>query len=189
MRAVRDVNAGDDHWGTPLHAAVGEGHVAVVDWLLSRAGADVDAANRDMCTPLHESVRWADARTTAILLARGASPAKRTKRGLTPLHVAVAGFGSSSRASAAAASALSIHGYVDDGSSSAGVRADPKRDCGGAGRSRTAIGTTFARTRRVGTTSSTRSSRCSPRATWTRGASKGEARRCTWRRDGGTRGG
>lgn len=120
-----DVNARDDHWGTPLHAAVGEGHAAVVDWLLARAGADVDAANRDMCTPLHESVRWADARVTAILLARRASPAKRTKRGLTPLHVAVAGFGASSRASAAAASALSIHGYVDESSFSAG--ADPKR--------------------------------------------------------------
>ena len=86
-----DVNARDDHWGTPLHAAVGEGHVAVVDWLLAHAGADVDAANRDMCAPLHESVRWADARVTAILLSRGASPAKRTRRGLTPLHVAVAG--------------------------------------------------------------------------------------------------
>ena len=33
-----DVNARDDHWGTPLHAAVGEGHVAVVDWLLARRG-------------------------------------------------------------------------------------------------------------------------------------------------------
>ena len=35
------MNARDDHWGTPLHAAVGEGHVAVVDWLLADAGADV----------------------------------------------------------------------------------------------------------------------------------------------------
>ena len=110
------MNARDDHWGTPLHAAVGEGHVAVVDWLLADAGADVDAANRDMCAPLHESVRWADARVTAILLSRGASPAKRTRRGLTPLHVAVAGFGATSRASAAAASALSLHGFVGDDS-------------------------------------------------------------------------
>ena len=118
-----DVNARDDHWGTPLHAAVGEGHVAVVDWLLAHAGADVDAANRDMCSPLHESVRWADARVTAILLSRGASPAKRTRRGLTPLHVAVAGFGATSRASAAAASALSLHGFVGDDS----TRGDSKR--------------------------------------------------------------
>ena len=113
-----DVNARDDHWGTPLHAAVGEGHVAIVDWLLDAGGADVDAADRDMCTPLHESVRWADARVTSVLLARGASPAKRTKRGLTPLHVAVAGFGATSRASAAAASALSLHGFDDSRSDS-----------------------------------------------------------------------
>ncbi len=118
-----DVNARDDHWGTPLHAAVGEGHVAVVDWLLANAGAVVDAADRDACAPLHESVRWADARVTAILLSRGASPAKRTRRGLTPLHVAVAGFGATSRASAAAASALSLHGYVGDDSE----RGDSKR--------------------------------------------------------------
>ena len=83
--------------------------MACVDWLLDR-GADPNAADKNMETALHVSDRWADARVTASLLSHGASPAKCTKRGLTPLHLAVSGAGAQSRASASAVSSLSVYG-------------------------------------------------------------------------------
>jgi uncharacterized protein len=51
-----DVNAVNRYKSTPLHLALGNGHVEVIDLLLEK-GADVNAVDRYKSTPLHLALR------------------------------------------------------------------------------------------------------------------------------------
>jgi ankyrin repeat protein len=73
----------DEHWNTPLHYAVREGHRNVVELLLVN-GADVSAKNKDGNMPLHY---WGGHREVAeLLLAHGAKVNAKGQLGDTPLH-------------------------------------------------------------------------------------------------------
>ena len=51
-----DMNAGDDHFRTPLHIAASRGRVDATSWLASLPGIDVNAVDIDGFTPLDDAV-------------------------------------------------------------------------------------------------------------------------------------
>lgn len=75
-----------DHPGTLLHHAAGGQHLAVVSTLLD-LGAAVDAAT--WATPLHLAVSYGRTENARRLLEAGAAFDARTRRGTTPLAMAV----------------------------------------------------------------------------------------------------
>ena len=85
--AARDLESGD----TPLHIACSQGHITVLQALLS-AGAPVNATDRYGNTPLHAACRLSSsevaAATVRLLLAARAPVWVANQSGSTPLHVA-----------------------------------------------------------------------------------------------------
>ena len=76
---------------TALYAAVGGGHVGVVQLLL-KAKAQAHVVDSDGLTPLHEAANGGDVDLVKLLLAHGAR-AKHAAHstGATPLHMAAVG--------------------------------------------------------------------------------------------------
>ena len=81
-----DVNANNDHGGTPLHyAAYRNDNSAVIEALLE-AGADVNAKNEYGETPLHWAGFNENAAVTEALLNADADVYAKIVGGKTPLH-------------------------------------------------------------------------------------------------------
>jgi cytohesin len=77
-------NCTTEHGSTPLHVAVDNGLLQVVQLLLKEK-ADVNSACDDGITPLHVAARQGQREIAELLLSQGADINVRTKRGVTPL--------------------------------------------------------------------------------------------------------
>ncbi len=99
LSAGADPNSAANHRrGAPLHyAADGRGvhpswnparQVKIIELLL-RAGADINAQDKNGATPLHRAVRTRTAAGVHCLLKTGADPTLRNNSGSTPFHLAV----------------------------------------------------------------------------------------------------
>ena len=75
------------HFGTPLHASVIGGHLAISQ-LLFEHGADINSRGLDNWTPLHEASRLGHLKIAKWLLNHGADVNAQEKDGWTPLYVA-----------------------------------------------------------------------------------------------------
>ncbi len=75
--------------GTPLHAAVVKGYLAVTEFLLAN-GADVNAPDALRQLPLHLAAAGGHKRICERLIAEGADVNAADHRGFTPLHLAAA---------------------------------------------------------------------------------------------------
>lgn len=82
-----DLNIGDDHAFSLLHWASKEGHVSIVDLLLSR-GARVNATNMGDDTSLHLAAAHGHREIVVKLLARKADVHATNEHGMTALHYA-----------------------------------------------------------------------------------------------------
>lgn len=71
----------------PLHLAVRQGDVAVVELIL-RHGADVSAADDRGRTPLHHAIDEGHAELARLLIDRGAPLDARDESGMTPIYMA-----------------------------------------------------------------------------------------------------
>lgn len=84
-----NVNLGRRQYGwTPLHEAASRGNKAIAELLL-KAGADVNARDRNGSTPLHRAVANKHLETAEFLLTHHADPNAKDDSGQTPLHDAV----------------------------------------------------------------------------------------------------
>jgi ankyrin repeat protein len=81
-----DVNSADKEGLTPLHHAVARNRLSAVAWLIEN-GADIHAQS-DSGTPLHAAGTFYHGRIIQFLLATGADPQAKDKKGLTPLDQA-----------------------------------------------------------------------------------------------------
>jgi ankyrin repeat protein len=93
VKAAVDAGA-EMEWANPgmcgcraVHAASSEGHKDVVAFLASR-GADVNAVDNNQETPLHLAAFGGKTSVCTTLLALGADPAAKSKRGETALDKA-----------------------------------------------------------------------------------------------------
>ena len=102
---------------TPLHAAVMQGSKAIAELLL-KAGAAVNAKDRNGNTPLHHSVQSTYQELAELLLSNKADPNERNNNGQTPLDLTKQQPGppGSEQASKSIAMADSLrrHGAADD---------------------------------------------------------------------------
>lgn len=78
---------GDEDQYSALHRACYNGHLPVVEYLIS-VGADIKACTEDGWQPLHCACRWNKADVASLLLQNGAIVNSRTHGGQTPLHLA-----------------------------------------------------------------------------------------------------
>lgn len=85
-----DLNQGDDHLFSPLHWACREGHLHIVDILLSR-GAQVNAANMGDDTPLHNAAQMGHLPIIRKLIQHKCDLNVLNEHGNTPLHYACFG--------------------------------------------------------------------------------------------------
>jgi Ankyrin repeats (3 copies)/Ankyrin repeat len=91
-------SAKNRRWSQPLHYAA-DGYLDNPFWnarrqvamirLLLKAGADIDAQDKNGATPLHRAVRTRCAAAVKCLLVAGGDPTIRNKPGSTPFHLAV----------------------------------------------------------------------------------------------------
>lgn len=88
LAAGADPNAGDDVGYTPLHVAIQQKHVEVVQLLLE-SGADPNRADKHGNVPLWTAVQnWAhDDRILLLLLNKGADPRIANNYGRSPLSI------------------------------------------------------------------------------------------------------
>ncbi len=77
----------DDDGYSALHRASYNGHVSVVEYLLS-IGMDIHGRTEEDWQPLHCACRWNKADVASLLLQNGAVLNSLTKGGQTPLHLA-----------------------------------------------------------------------------------------------------
>ena len=110
----------------PLHYAA-DGHRDSLAWnptrqvamirLLLKAGAKMDAPDKNGATPLHRAVRTRCAAAVKCLLDAGADPTIRNKPGSTPFHLAVqnTGRGSSGSEEARTAQREIIQAFLERG--------------------------------------------------------------------------
>jgi ankyrin repeat protein len=83
-----DANAQEDDHRTPLHFAVANGRLELVQILLGH-GADVNAAaGRDNRTPLHKASERGHVNIVQLLIQNGADVYARDESQSTPLHLA-----------------------------------------------------------------------------------------------------
>ncbi|KAK9499652.1 hypothetical protein O3M35_002659 [Rhynocoris fuscipes] len=82
-----DLNQGDDHGFSPLHWACKEGHIKIVELLMSR-GARINATNRGDDTPLHLAAAHGHKEIVHLLLRNKADVNFTNEHGNTPLHYA-----------------------------------------------------------------------------------------------------
>jgi ankyrin repeat protein len=83
----QDVNARGGYHGTPLHAAIAEKNVDVMQ-LLFMHGADVTALGNAGSTPLHKASRGGRLKMMELLLDRHVDVNAQDNVGTTPLHLA-----------------------------------------------------------------------------------------------------
>lgn len=99
VTAGADPNSARNHRrGRPLHYAA-DGYVLSPDWnpdrqvetihCLLKAGAEVDAQDKNGATALHRAVRTRCAAAARSLISSGADPASKNRSGSTPFHLAV----------------------------------------------------------------------------------------------------
>src|SRR2546422_8840971 len=91
-------SAKNRRWSQPLHYAA-DGYLDSPFWnarrqvamirLLLKAGANIDAQDKNGATPLHRAVRTRCAAAVKCLLDAGADPTIKNKPGSTPFHLAV----------------------------------------------------------------------------------------------------
>ncbi|XP_073975481.1 integrin linked kinase [Rhodnius prolixus] len=82
-----DMNQGDDHGFSPLHWACKEGHIKIVELLMSR-GSRINATNRGDDTPLHLASAHGHKEIVHLLLRSKADVNFTNEHGNTPLHYA-----------------------------------------------------------------------------------------------------
>lgn len=115
LAAGADPSAAANHRRSgPLHYAA-DGYITGPAWnaqrqvkmidCLVKAGADIDAADKNGATPLHRAVRTRCAAAVKRLLQLGANPTLKNKPGSTPFHLAVQNTGRGGSGAAAAKSA------------------------------------------------------------------------------------
>ena len=85
---AKDVNFTSEDRSTPLHFAVGEGHGATAQLLLSNS-ADVRAKTTRGATPLHLAAGKMSSAVVLLLLQNGADPNATSTNGDPPLHAAL----------------------------------------------------------------------------------------------------
>ena len=92
LDAGADIEAQDEHGGTPLHRAAGCSYKAAGVTALLDAGADIEARDRWGRTPLHHTAGagWHSTAVITVLLDAGADIKARDGNGQTPLHKAAA---------------------------------------------------------------------------------------------------
>jgi Ankyrin repeats (3 copies)/Ankyrin repeat len=112
--------------GQPLHYAA-DGYLDSPSWnarrqvsmirLLLKAGAIIDAQDKNGATPLHRAVRTRCAAAVKCLLEAGADPTIRNKPGSTPFHLAVqnTGRGGSGSEKARAAQCEILQAFLERG--------------------------------------------------------------------------
>lgn len=83
-----DVNAVNSSGETLLHVAASNGHVPVIEYLISK-GAKVDAKDGKRRTPLHRAAEKGHEEAVKVLLRAGANIYSQDADSLTPLHLAV----------------------------------------------------------------------------------------------------
>lgn len=122
-------SAGNRRRSQPLHYAA-DGFLDSPSWdaarqvvmirLLLKAGARLDAQDRNGATPLHRAVRTRCAAAVRCLLDEGADPTIRNKPGSTPFHLAVqnTGRGGSGSEKARTAQREIIRAFLERGVSS-----------------------------------------------------------------------
>ena len=103
------VSAANRRGSQPLHYA-SDGHLDSPSWdaraqvamirLLLKAGAKIDAQDKNGATPLHRAVRTRCAAAVKCLLDAGSDPTIRNKPGSTPFHLAVQNTGRGSSVTA-----------------------------------------------------------------------------------------
>ena len=128
------VSAANRRGSQPLHYA-SDGHPDSPSWdaraqvamirLLLKAGAKIDAQDKNGATPLHRAVRTRCAAAVKCLLDAGADPAIRNKPGSTPFHLAVqnTGRGGSGAEAARTAQREILQAFLERGVSPALVDA------------------------------------------------------------------
>lgn len=122
-----DVNSAKNRRSSqPLHYAA-DGYLENPAWdagrqvamirLLLKAGANVDAQDKNGATPLHRAVRTRCAAVVKCLLEAGADPTIRNKPGSTPFHLAVqnTGRGGSGTEKARTAQREILQAFIDRG--------------------------------------------------------------------------
>jgi ankyrin repeat protein/L-ascorbate metabolism protein UlaG (beta-lactamase superfamily) len=82
------VKAKDEEGETPLHEAAAAGHIAIVEYLLTK-GADIDARNNDNQNPLLHAAYYGKTPVVKLLLDKGADFKERDRYGRTVLHYPV----------------------------------------------------------------------------------------------------
>ena len=84
-----DVNHRDDRGNTALIIAMdNQGRKGIVKELI-RAGADVNAENRNGDTALHMALRWGDQESAIFMIKKGADYNHANNAGVTPVQLAV----------------------------------------------------------------------------------------------------
>ena len=85
--ATVDVNAQDEHGGTPLHWTAGYGTPANLTFLL-KAGADVSTRSDRGWTPLHSAALFGNPAKVLALLDAGADGGAKNDKNETPFDLA-----------------------------------------------------------------------------------------------------